>query len=215
MVTQFSEIISSPGFPCFFARQALDKGQITFSYAAGAGSQVLDDCLLALRELAAHIRVEPELTGVLLIDVDDCVTIDDDAAFADKLLAHLITAGADRWPDHAPRDTTDPRWTLWIDDVGFFLNISTPRHTRRRSRNVGDAIAVIAQARATFDAPAPSEPRVRANIRQRLSDYDSAPVHRALGAYANPDTREIDQYFLGDGEACPGSGQDESGRARR
>ncbi|MET9315391.1 YqcI/YcgG family protein [Kribbella sp. NPDC003505] len=205
LVAQFCETISAPGFPCFFARQALTSEQIVFAYAAGSSDHVLNDCTLALRRLAARIRHAPELTGVLLVDVDDCRTIDEDEAFAGKLLRHLIAASATRWPSDAPRDPSDPHWTLWIDGVGFFLNISTPRHTRRRSRNVGDAIAVIAQARATFDAPAPSDPRVRGNIRRRIREYDSVPVHGALGRYGSPGTREIDQYFLGDGDSCAGS----------
>lgn len=198
LVQEFERTVCAPDFPCFFAGPAMTSSNMAFAYFGGGDEdEARAYATEAMWALADRIKLSPELTGVLFLDTESR-TIVEDQGFASSLIDYLQEAGSSEWPKGHTMNTSDPSWTLWINGVSFFLNVSTPHHVLRRSRNVGSAFTVVAQARHVFDSGAARNPSVRARIRSRISVYDAVPVHPALKAYGDPENREIDQYFLGD-----------------
>lgn len=102
-------------------------------------------------------------------------------------------------PGLAVRGPEHPDWELYLDGIGLFVNVSSPRHVARRSRNVGPAFTVIAQARESFDRDGRASDKSRKAIRQRLLTYDDVPPHPGLGSFHDATSREALQFFLGDG----------------
>ncbi len=88
----------------------------------------------------------------------------------------------------------------------MFVVINTDIHTSRQSRAFS-RVAITFQPRFVFDDLAEETPRgdeSRQIIRQRLTEYDAAPVTPLLGAFGDSANREWMQYYLDDGDPVPG-----------
>lgn len=198
LVDQFIVTITERAFPCFYAPTAVLRQEIWYDRVE-AGPQAAVDVLAALRELCTIIGRQPDAIAVIFVDQPGQPAIDDDFRLAQDIVHAVLAA------DHADggrgpsRDPGEPAWILWLDEVGLFINFSSPRHRARRSRSVGPQFCLIAQARDSFDRFGRSSPLNRRKIRQRLSTYDSVPPHPCLGSYGDPDNLEALQFFLGDG----------------
>ncbi len=154
--------------------------------------------LALMREAAAAIRSHRDQVVVLFLDAATGSTLDTERALGAAILRHLRRHDRVPWPHGAPADPMDPRWVFWFEGVDFFINMSTPGHRRRRSRNLCSAFTLVVQSRSAFDAFAGDADPVRAHIRSRIAAHDAMPPHPALGAYGDPCSREAAQYFLGD-----------------
>lgn len=200
LVREFEATVGDPAFPCMFATRELNAGRLLFAHVPGPAPQV-DGVVQVVLEAVRAIKRDPLQVVVVFIDTDH-LELKEDAALVTQILELLLKIGKSDWPDFVPRDTRNPRWSLWVDGVDLFLNANSPRHLRRRSRNLGSALTLVIQSRATFDELKATSYGVRARIRERLRSYDEVPPHPSLGTYGAEDNREVDQYFLGDGN-CP------------
>ena len=200
LTEEFCRVASTRDFPCVFARSLVSREMLLFGWARGDGPGVARLVRPLMTELAAAIRVDMETIGVIFVE-DGVVreSIAEDVELARSIVQELVREACSTWPAGQPSDMDDPRWTLWFDGVPFFLNFSTPRHERRRSRRLGSTFTVVAQSRQVFDLPAYSAPSVRAHIRERLTTYDDVQPHPSLGRFGDEDNREALQFFLGDG----------------
>jgi N-omega-hydroxy-L-arginine synthase len=92
----------------------------------------------------------------------------------------------------------------------LFVNMSSPAHARRHSRNLGRHLLFIINPRERFDVVAGETPegaRVRQVIRDRAAAYDGMSHAPALGKYLKGQL-EWPQYALPDDNettpaACP------------
>ncbi|HZM76390.1 MAG TPA: YqcI/YcgG family protein [Candidatus Limnocylindrales bacterium] len=201
LLEEFAEAIGHPGFPCMFAGRALARDEILFAWVPGTADP-LDEFLEAFQATAAAVRQHPDQVVVIFAESSHA-SLDSEREFAVTLLRHLREHDRTPWPADQPTDPADPQWIFWFEGVDFFINFSTPGHRHRRSRNVGSAFTVITQSRSSFDSFVEPGDRVRAVIRERVGDYDTVPVHPALGTFGDPDNREALQFFLGESNECP------------
>lgn len=196
-VREFTGIVDAKDFPCIYSRVPFANGEIYFGMLDPGA--VEESAVDLLRELCALIRRQPDAVAVLFLEAGGCErTIDDDLRMAGAVVRAVMRADAADRPGEPRLQPADPAWTLSLAGVGLFLNFSSPAHRARRSRNVGSAFTVIAQARESFDRYGRSSDRSRTEIRRRLAAYDDVPPHPALGRYGTPEAREALQYFLGD-----------------
>jgi hypothetical protein len=195
LVGEFGRRIGDAGFPCTFAAPAWRRDELLFAWICGRQDEVLAQLLNTARQATEAIRAQPEQVVVVFVEpVPGC--LEDERLFASAVLRYLRSQDSVAWPADAPTDPSDAGWVFWFDGVDLFINISTPGHTLRRSRNLGPAFTLVLQSRSSFDTV--STPRVRELIRARLATYDQLPPHPELGSYGDPNNREARQYFLGD-----------------
>lgn len=119
---------------------------------------------------------------------------------------HDIDPGG--WPDTVTRDPDAPFWSMCFAGTQIFVNMSSPAHAVRRSRNLGPAFTLVINPRERFDAVAGDTPqgrRMRAHIRERIEAYDGLPHSPLLGSY---EAGEIEwwQYGLGETNEPPARG---------
>lgn len=207
---QLSERLSDGGFPCIFAKGAFERRAIWFCFAEESQSEA---GLARIRAgVAAYLRAVPptprcvsELT-VLLVMVrpgDGAKTLEADHREAWSILQSLHDHDASPWPEEIPTAPEEPLWSFCFAGVALFVNISSPGHAQRRSRNLGDALTLVIQPRANFDLVAgldtPGGRAVRQLIRDRMKQYDGVDSPKQLGTYGLAENREWRQYALKDG----------------
>lgn len=198
LAREFEEIVNSRHFPCVFSGRPFATRELYFGLVADPAA-VERDVVVLLRKLCEVIRSQPDAIGVIFVDGVDANSIDDDFALAGRVVREVMRVNALDRPDVELPGPDDPTWMLWFEDTGLFLNFSSPRHHARRSRNVGSAFTIVAQARESFDRHGRALPRVRGEIRRRVAEYDDVAPHPCLGDYGDPGSREALQFFLGDG----------------
>ncbi|MGL4745272.1 MAG: YqcI/YcgG family protein [Dermatophilaceae bacterium] len=196
------------GFPCIFARNAQKKHLLRFAFVDGDEPKHLD-----------------RLTEDVLAFLDDCRGWDEHVDSAPPLVvlfAPRVTAGArtvreyhDRgwwvlrevhrrdpapWPPSVPTRPDHAGWSLCFAGVPIFVNMSTPAHKHRRSRNLGRNLAFVVNPRERFDVlagPTPRGHRARAVIRKRVDAYDDLRHSGDLGFYGSG-SLEWHQYEIQD-----------------
>lgn len=202
LAAAFERTVTDPAFPCIYANIPFAQGDVTFSHHRRGDAGLVAAIVAELRELVSASKTSIDAMLVVFVDDDGdraVTSLEDDRELARSVVARVLdTQPPIRSAAGCPALPGDPEWTLMLDGVGMFLNFSSPRHRRRRSRNVGPAFTIIAQARESFDKGGRSRPSARAVIRRRVAGYDDVPPHPALGSFGTPDNREALQYFLGD-----------------
>ncbi|GAB2953680.1 YqcI/YcgG family protein [Streptomyces heilongjiangensis] len=196
LVREFSGIVNTKEFPCIYSRVPFVSEEIYFGLLDADNAE--ESAVTRLRELCSLIRRQPDAVAALFLDSAEQRSLQDDLRLASGIVQAVMRANAEDDPYSTLSQPDDPEWMLSLEGVGLFLNFSSPAYQARRSRHVGSAFTVIAQARESFDRLGRSSDKSRAEIRRRLAEYDSVPPHPALARYGDPEAREALQYFLGD-----------------
>lgn len=199
LVEEFAGVVDNHEFPCIFSTLPFLTSEIYFAVIPETVDPPESAAVDALKELCAIIRQVPDAIAVIFIEQSGGESLTDDFELAGRIVGEVLRQNEDDHPDATFPRPEESDWELWLDDVGLFLNFSSPRHKARRSRNVGSAFTVIAQARESFDRQGRATPRAREKIRRRLETYDDVPPHPSLGSFHDADSREALQFFLGDG----------------
>jgi len=197
MVGEFVSRVSDAAFPCPFAAGAISRDELVFASVRDL-AQPVPAVASRITELTRLIAERPMTVGALFVTHPGAGDVAEETAFVTELLDHLADPETTDWPAAAPRDRRDPRWSLWVRGVELFMNVSSPGHGPRRSRNLGRAVTLLVQWRGAFDDYPAGHP-VRQSIRRRVEAYDGIPPHPALGAFGDEDNHEADQYYLGPG----------------
>ena len=198
LVAAFSDVVNTNTFPCVYSQLPFSAGDLHFDHLHDDES--LDRRVIeSMRRLCDIITESPDAIGVFFIERNETAGLQDDLALARRLTRAVMRADALDNPGEPVVSPDSPEWTLRLNGIALFLNFSSPAHELRRSRNVGPAFTVIAQARESFDRFGRSNPRARQTIRRRLAGYDAVAPHPSLAHYGDVGAREAHQYFLGDG----------------
>jgi FPC/CPF motif-containing protein YcgG len=197
LVRDFEAVVNTREFPCIFSTQPFTTREIYFDVIQDRGA-VEGTAVALLRELCGIVREVPDAVGVIFVDEVGARSIAEEFELATRIVQAVMNANTRDRPDVAFPRPHESSWTLWLEGTGLFLNFSSPMHTARRSRNVGTAFTIIAQARDAFDRHGRSSQKVRSAIRKSVAAYDDVAPHPCLGSYTNPDSREALQFFLGD-----------------
>lgn len=197
LMGEFAAVIDNEHFPCFFARSAFRRDELLFGTTDVADD--LDGVALLFDEAASVIHGDVDQTVVMWLTGAAPTTLEEDRRFTSTLLATLLRLDCVQWPTDRPTDPAHPQWDFWYRGVDFFVNVSTPHHVRRHSRNLGTAYTLVVQSRSSFDRIGVAGQGARSKIRERIAKYDDLPPAPALGSHG--DAPEIDQYFLGDSNA--------------
>jgi FPC/CPF motif-containing protein YcgG len=211
------ERLTGRGFPCIFSRNAYKKGLVQFCFVDAVDERGLRDLADVLLEFVAESRDWNErvdsarpLVVVFAEHVTGRQTVDGYHAFGWSVLQRLHKVDPNPWPAGIPDDPHDPDWSMCFADMPLFVNMSTPAHARRHSRNLGRCFAFVINPRERFDVLAGDTPRgrkARETIRRRVDAYDAVPHSADLATYGNGAV-EWQQYALLDDDTsshgtCP------------
>lgn len=201
-------------FPCHFARTGLRSASIRFAFVEDAeAAPALDAFAEALR---AYVELAPAIDGhtslVAFFRRPRLHACEQDYhAWFWRVLQELHARDAAPWPASVPSHPEDPRWEFCFGGTPLFALGTGPLHRVRASRHAG-RVTLAFQPRFVFDrafATPRHYDRACDVIRARVERYDGGqPVHPALGAYRDPESREWRQYVVPDTNdaawaACP------------
>jgi FPC/CPF motif-containing protein YcgG len=153
-----------------------------------------------LKDFCTRLVESPDAVGVIFVEQAGDPSLEDDLELARSIVQAVMEQNAADGNAKELPEPGDPDWRLWLDHTELFINFSSPRHLKRRSRNVGLCFTLIVQARASFDHPSFRSPRARGEIRKRLGKYDAVAPHPSLGDFNDPDDHDAVHFFLGDGD---------------
>jgi len=204
----FKATVLDPGFPCTFGIVAQEKGMLRYAFAPSARAEA--DRLhirAAITEYLEHLKGLSRTDAamallVLFLHADGIApSLESHQQEAWDLLQYLHDSDPAPWRSDIPTDPDHPLWSFCFAGSALFVNISSPAHQMRLSRNLGSALTLIIQPREGFDVVAPDTSkgrRTRAMIRQRLAEFDQVPPYPELGFYQDPRNREWKQYGIPD-----------------
>lgn len=204
-------------FPCVFSRNAFKRGLVHIVFVEGSGP---DDFTRLASALTDYTVLSRDWDGrldsayPLVVLFSDAATghqdLDGFRSFGWHVLQSLHDLDPSPWPEEIAHHPSDPQWSMCFSGMPLFVNMSTPVHVRRRSRNLGDHFAMVINPRERFDVVAGDTPRgrkTRSNIRRRVDRYDEISRSSDLGTFGSG-ALEWQQYELLDDNtsehsACP------------
>ena len=205
----FKTKVSDPRFPCTFGIVAQQRGTLLYAFARSLRAQadrlhIQSLVLEYLDRLAGLTKEESSFTLLVLFTDPQSLPPQLEAHHQEvwDLLQFLHEEDSSLWAPGVSTDPDHPLWSFCLAGSPLFVNISSPAHRQRQSRNLGSALTLIIQLREGFDLVAPDTPagrRVRGTIRDRLAAFDELPVYSELGYYKDPRNREWKQYGIPDG----------------
>lgn len=191
---QFKDKIQDPKFPCFYAPTTMKEGNILFAYAENTNRPeqiikvglAIQDYLNYIETLAAETKHKTVL-AILIKPEKTQNNKHDDKYYIEQsfeLMRELRKNDLSEWPKDIPQNIDDPYWSYCLYKTPLFVNISTPGNIKRKSRNLGDGVAIVMQPRESFDeffaltlknksAPKAIEIKIKQSIRDRVTVYDS------------------------------------------
>nr|WP_235749555.1 YqcI/YcgG family protein [Neobacillus bataviensis] len=113
------------------------------------------------------------------------------------------------WPHDIPTDPHNPLWEFCYHGEKYFMYCATPAHLNRKSRHFEVILLAITPrwVLQEFNKSQKFAQSIKTQIRKRLSNYDSAPIHPDLNSYGSENNFEWKQYFLRDDDTslskCP------------
>lgn len=202
VVQNFCENISKNDFPCYFAKNVINKDSVYFSFIEN------DDNQLIMFEKAAQdfknyaqIERNPDPYRVLLMNFElKTVNWEADDAFLWAFLAYLHKQDPEPWPADIPKNPNEQGWSFCFMGMPWFFNVNSPHHAQNRpSRNTTDALTWVIQRTDSFAPLAPVEMHatIIESVRSRIAPYDGQSTSPALaGESDNLEELEWIQYHL-------------------
>lgn len=193
-------------FPCTFSQNAWRRHLVWFSFV----ETLSEDGLAAARaDLSEYIKDARGWDGQVNT-ARPLIMAFAPGLVSDRLEAHqglgwrIMQDWLDNdpapWPEEVAPDPNAAFWALCFDGMQLFVNMSSPAHVRRKSRNLGRHFILVINPRERFDivaGPDPDGRRVRSVIRSRCESYDGMPHAPELGSYQAGEIEWV-QYGLGE-----------------
>ncbi|MFJ3961871.1 YqcI/YcgG family protein [Streptomyces sp. NPDC090036] len=197
--------LTDPGFPCVFSRNAFRKKLLKFIFVEDSergGIEHLGEGIKEYVELSRDwdgaLDTAYPLVAVFSPDAVTANSVKEYHAFGWKVLQDLHAIDPEPWPDGVDKDPDSESWSMCFNGMPLFVNMSSPGHRVRQSRNLGRHFILVVNPRERFDIFAgdtPSGRRVRSNIRERIGRYDGVRHAAQLGSYGSG-ALEWTQYGL-------------------
>lgn len=196
-------------FPCIFARNAVKRGDLRFLLIP----YELENSRYELNLLASGLRTYIDQIDIDALDVNHnrsllvlfepvatLTTTDQFKQIFIEAMQYLLDEDRRPWPSHVSKDPTHRTWTMCFHGCELFVNVSHPAHVLRRSRNIGEGMALVINPRKIFDVAAHANQQgsaITARIRQNIDVYDDVTHSGLLGSYVLGEA-QWQQYMIPD-----------------
>jgi FPC/CPF motif-containing protein YcgG len=201
---EIEEILNDSTFPCIFGRKVNQNHTIKWLFCEASPKQ--KDCFLdGVREYTEFIKItlpEDRILSPLIVVLqqNDSLNLEEEHKIAWDFIQYLIDNDLKEWPIDIPRDTSHFNWCLCFNEVQLFVNISSSKHVKYKSRNLGSNICLVINPRQIFDLVAPLGKekglKIRNKIRERVELYNGLPAPEELGFLGDKNNLEWKQYQL-------------------
>jgi uncharacterized protein len=193
-------------FPCIPATQGFSMNHLRYGFLGDPCSDSSIDELADLLSIYSKTAIEyGKYTSLIVffrtpIKLVETYTVEQFEQLFWKHLNGLTNVDQVQWPKQIPTDPHHPLWEFCYNGEQYFMYCATPAHKNRKSRQF-DVYMLAITPRWVLTEFGKSEAfaqRIRTQVRKRLENYDSIPIHPDLNSYGNPDNFEWKQYFLHD-----------------
>lgn len=201
---EFRRDVGNTDYPCYFGYRALRDGELfaTWVGRGESGANLAAD----LQEFLDATRPFPNRRMVLAAFFAPEPPGHSHEWYGDRFWAVLSELGGlDNRPRPAgyPESPQDPKWEFTFGGEAMFVFAASPTHVDRRSRRLGPGLVMLFQPRNVFhriEGGTPGGTVARRRIRAKLTDWDAAPAHPAMGDYGDAANFEWKQYYIADHE---------------
>ena len=202
-------------FPCIPATIGFSQNQLRYTFIGDPREQ---STIYELAEsLSSYSQVSKEIgqyTSMIVFyetpeDMKALYTVEDYEQLFWKHLSGLRTIDSLDWPEDIPTDPHNPVWEFCYNGEKYFMYCATPAHKNRKSRHFDVMMLAITPrwVLQEFNRSPKFAMGIKRQVRKRLKNYDSAPIHPDLNSYGSDDNFEWRQYFLRDDDTslskCP------------
>ena len=204
--------LAAASYPCHYARQALTAGSLDVIGVSSASWADLP------RHFAEKLVSSAANDGrrhayVIVADVSlSGTTFEDHEAMFWSILQHLHDWDREPWPDEISRDPHSARFAFCFQGFPMYVFGCSPAYRRRRSRTLGEAMAVVAVPHHSFFGirlGTPAGAAARRQIRKRVELLDDCPPAEEFGGtdvsevvawpgYWLPEIGDVDRHVV-----CP------------
>jgi len=200
--------ISHQDFPCPFSKHSVNHKKVWFSFMDCSESEEYPEIVQQLQEYTAIFKESEypyNFYYPLIVSIKtpkDITSLGQYNEFAWKLLQYIHDNDCEAWPQDVPKEPEEHLWSFAFSGIQLFVNVSTPAHKNRNSRNFGPCLTLVINPRMNFDYVAGDTPQgdeIRKNVRERIKNYDTVPICNHLGTYGVESNLEWKQYAIGDG----------------
>lgn len=209
------EKIIDGDFPCIFAKKANKNKTIQWLFCELSDKQK-EFFLKGVIDYTNFVKnTEPEerlLYPLIVVIQNNSPNLEEEHKLAWEFIQYLIDNEPKQWLKDIPKNPNDYKWCLCFNEVQLFINISSSKHLKFRSRNLGKNICLVINPRQIFDIVAPlgksKGVKIREKIRERVEVYNGFPAPQELGFFGDEDNLEWKQYQLYeegglDNKKCP------------
>lgn len=215
-IKEFESIACADSYPCIYVKQAYQKGYLSFHFIDEPDNdhQCIDAFITLQKYTQSTLAIQNKRIAAMkiilfVIKADAIEGGHEQTAW--ELLRTFLDIDPCPWPKVYPDSPEDAYWAYCFAGQRFFVNISSPEHTLRKSRNLGRHLVLVMQLRDGIDYIAPANKQgnaIRKLIRKRIADYDLVPVSNHLATHGQGKNRDWKQFWLGDDDAkqkksCP------------
>lgn len=180
-------------FPCTFAKNSAKRELVLFGFVESLSKSDLKKASTALRKYVelcstwdGKISTAHPLVMAFAPDIGAGGSVEDFHKIGWDTLQFWHDNDPAPWPESVSQNPNAPFWSYCFAGTQLFVNMSSPAHKVRKSRNLGDSLMLIINPRERFDIVAGDTPagrQVRHTIRTRIEKYDGQPHAPQLGSY--------------------------------
>ncbi|MFK0167058.1 YqcI/YcgG family protein [Rhizobium sp. NPDC090279] len=180
-------------FPCTFSQNAFRRRLLQFSFVErlderglAQSTEDLRDFIEESRKWDGQVNTARPLIVAFSRHLADFGSLKEYHEFGWHVLQRWNDIDPAEWPGDVATDPNQPFWSMCFAGMQLFVNMSAPRHTRRKSRNLGEHFLFIVNPRERFDLVAGDTEegrKLRRQIRKRVEAYDGYPHSLQLGSF--------------------------------
>lgn len=207
---EFNENINKKDFPCLLGiiahRKQLTKVGFIENNEPNIGlkmSKIVREYLDILRSLE-NKEQKGLLPLIIFLELSDEKSLEDTHYSAWNALTKAHEYDPSEWIKDIPKDSSSPNFAYCFDNEIWFVNVSSPFHDKRKSRNLGSSIVLAMQTLSgsnCFYKDFDDKLTWQKKIRERTKKYDDGmEVYEGLGSLFNHGKpRPLpESYFLPD-----------------
>lgn len=202
-------------FPCIPATQGYFLNHFRFGFVGDPRNATsITELAEVLKEYSINSRDFGKYSSLIVFfhtpqDLIETYNVEKFEQLFWKQLNGLRSLDSIDWPIHIPHDPHNQAWEFCFQGEAYFMFCATPSHINRNSRHFNAFMLAITPrwVLENFHATSSNSSKIKAEIRNRLANYDSISAHPSLNSYGQHDNFEWKQYYLHDDETtldkCP------------
>ncbi len=201
-------------FPCIPAIQGYQLGHIRYGFAPRPESREASEAFAELLDSYGKCSRETGLYSALVVffnndpaHPEEYQTVNTYEEVFWDLMKRTSSLDKKPWPAHISNDPEDATWEFCYGLEQYFVFCGTPAHVKRYSRYFPFFMLALTPrwVLSCFNEDQRKAEKMSEWIRDRLSTYDTAPIHPELKKYGDAENKEWKQYYLRDDETAASS----------